>query len=244
MTRVRFEGCHLSPVNTGHPHGNAFAQNTKELIGVCGRSWEVSTGVAKFRISDFGFRICHPPGLTIARVPMEGGIASNDIPFRSAKDHVNASEGGLKPILRACSEVGWALAHLQSHCHWQTAMAAGTAAPQSLRDRFLVGARVSRAGRACGGGAWLPSRSTSGKPLCGGGAIFNIVGRTNIDVGRVERANNVEGGSSRECRQDSRARNGINSSAEEKRGPPASATARSRTRPDRGGAGSRDRTRA
>ena len=177
---------------------------------------------------------------------MEGGIASNDIPFRSAKDHVNASEGGLKPTLRACSDcgpkVGWALAHLQSHCHWQTAMAAGTAAPQPLRDRFLVGARVPRA--VCGGRAWLPSRSTSGKPLCGGGATFNIVGRANIDVGRVVRANNVEGGSSRDCRQESRACNEINSTAEETPTPPASATARSRTRPDRGGAGSRDRTRA
>ena len=33
---------------------------------------------------------------------------------------------------------------------------------------------------------------------CGGGAIFNIVGRTNTSVGGLLRANNVEGGSSRE----------------------------------------------
>ena len=40
------------------------------------------------------------------------------------------------------------------------------------------------------------------RPACGGGAIFNIVGRTSIPVGRVLRANNVEGGSSREARSE------------------------------------------
>ena len=43
-----------------------------------------------------------------------------------------------------------------------------------------------------------------GKPECGGGAIFNIVGHTNIQVGWVIQANNVEGGSSREARRESR----------------------------------------
>jgi len=37
---------------------------------------------------------------------------------------------------------------------------------------------------------------------CGGGAIFNIVGRTDLHVGGALRAINVEGGSSREQRAD------------------------------------------
>jgi len=48
---------------------------------------------------------------------------------------------------------------------------------------WSCGARVSRA-------------------VCGGGAIFNIVGRTNPHVGGTLRADNVEGGSSRESRAD------------------------------------------
>ena len=43
------------------------------------------------------------------------------------------------------------------------------------------------------------------KTLCGGGAIFNIVGLTDIPVGSVLRANNVEGGSAREVRAESHA---------------------------------------
>jgi hypothetical protein len=42
----------------------------------------------------------------------------------------------------------------------------------------------------------------------GGGAIFNIVGCTNIHVGGLIRANNVEGGSSREQRADTSAPTG------------------------------------
>jgi hypothetical protein len=38
---------------------------------------------------------------------------------------------------------------------------------------------------------------------CGGGAIFNIVGHTNLQVDRTIRANNVEGGSSRRGRRES-----------------------------------------
>ena len=42
------------------------------------------------------------------------------------------------------------------------------------------------------------------RSACGGGAIFNIVGLTKIDVGRMTRADNVEGGSSREGRAEGR----------------------------------------
>jgi hypothetical protein len=40
----------------------------------------------------------------------------------------------------------------------------------------------------------------------GGGAIFNIVGHSNPHFGRPTLANNVEGGSSRVARSESRAR--------------------------------------
>ncbi len=52
---------------------------------------------------------------------------------------------------------------------------------------------------ARGGGASHPL-GKSVRKKCGGGAIFNIVGPTDIRVGRMPRANNVEGGSSREAR--------------------------------------------
>ncbi len=47
--------------------------------------------------------------------------------------------------------------------------------------------------------AELTLTTENGPPFtCGGGAIFNIVGHANIHIGGVIRANNVEGGSSRE----------------------------------------------
>ena len=85
----------------------------------------------------------------------------------------------------------------------------------AVRKGGSAGPRRKRRSRRCGSPARQPgrlphnrsgigflvghaSRVPGGWAACGGGAIFNIVGRTNIDVGRVIRANNVEGGSSRE----------------------------------------------
>ncbi len=47
-----------------------------------------------------------------------------------------------------------------------------------------------------------PAHHPRKRASCGGGAIFNIVGHTDIHAGRMLRANNVEGGSSREPRAD------------------------------------------
>jgi hypothetical protein len=50
-----------------------------------------------------------------------------------------------------------------------------------------------------------PPGSRGGCPTntaCGGGAIFNIVGHTDNHIGVTFRANNVEGGSSRERRSE------------------------------------------
>ena len=50
-----------------------------------------------------------------------------------------------------------------------------------------------------------PGNRAGIRTACGGGAIFNIVGHSSIHLGRVMRANNVEGGSSRVPRSESRA---------------------------------------
>ncbi len=66
----------------------------------------------------------------------------------------------------------------------------GCRSPEDVRRRF-----------SCGGGASHPhGKGARKRPAHGGGAIFNIVGHSIIHVGGLIRANNVEGGSSRECR--------------------------------------------
>ena len=47
-----------------------------------------------------------------------------------------------------------------------------------------------------------PGKRVRIRAAYGGGAIFNIVGLIDVHVGRISRANNVEGGNSREARSE------------------------------------------